>query len=48
MLESLIKLEELLIYRKPTAEQIEMVLFGVKYLKEYERTEQEIWNRYTI
>ena len=48
MLESLIKLEELLIYRKPTAEQIEMVLFGVKYLKEYERTEQEIWNKYTI
>lgn len=36
MIKFLAKLNELLIYRKPTEEQVEMVIFGIKVLKTYE------------
>ena len=38
LLEKLTKINELLVYRKPTEEQINIVLFGFRYLKKCEET----------
>lgn len=38
LLEKLTKINELLVYRKPTEEQIDIVLFGFRYLKKCEET----------
>ncbi|OKZ59720.1 MAG: hypothetical protein BHV96_05820 [Clostridium sp. CAG:354_28_25] len=43
LLEILNKINELLIYRKPTEQQIENVLFGLNYLKKCEETDVARW-----
>ena len=43
LLEILNKINELLIYRKPTEQQIENVLFGLNYLKKCEETDIARW-----
>lgn len=43
LLEVLNKINELLIYRKPTEQQIENVLFGLNYLKKCEETDVARW-----
>lgn len=43
LLEVLNKINELLVYRKPTEQQIENVLFGFTYLKKCEETEIARW-----
>lgn len=43
LLEVLNKINDLLVYRKPTEQQIENVLFGLNYLKKCEETEVASW-----